>query len=250
MFNGSVDLEETVYNELVKENIIHNVTMEPIIHEKNGKTAIVKGVNYNKNLDVVRKDIREFADEPHDFKILIFHSHVTPEEEGVTDFTYGNLIEEFPEIDVFICGHWHKGFPTEIRVSNKGLETEKKHLIINNWSLQRMIRNYYNELDIHKPQLEYFALGWCNTRNNFVCTSQTVDIPHAPYLDAFKPKAVDIIKTTLDDKFEFFTKINLEDIPVGDNDEENIKKLSLTKGNKVDSKIVIRAIEYLNNVKG
>lgn len=261
MFNGMVQTNDTVFGELTKENVIKHITKEPLfipmggVNSLGGSDGIVCfGVDYSKHKEQVEaslKGINDYDLPGQTLKMVVFHSHCTPAEIAVTDFTYENLVKNYPDIDVFICGHYHGGFPTTIVpkkdiIQNKGAY-KTNTVIINNWSFQRVVRDYYNEMDVHTPEFEVVKIGWSISLNDFILERQTIKIPCKSYDEAFKPKAVELLKLTKKEQFEFFEKINFDDIPTGNDDEETLKNIS--SSTNVDPSIVTIALQYLNNVK-
>lgn len=266
MFNGLATTEETVFGEFVKEGVVKYLTKEPILLSFNPpasgaiapplpgavpgavqvqepKNIGIFGIDYSKHIELVKEQLNNVHLSQFDLKIVVMHSHCTPSEVAVTDFTYENLIKEFPSIDVFICGHYHGGFPTWVftKANSNG------HVaIVNNWSIQRVVRDYYNEMDIHTPEMEHIKIGWSQANNDFIISFETVRVPHKPYNEAFRPKAIELLKVTKREQFEFFNSVNFEDIPTGTDDVETLKLISQKDG--VSDIVVAKALNYLNNV--
>ena len=258
MFNGMVQTNNTVFGEFTREGVIKHISKEPIYKaipiDNLTKNIVCFGVDYAKHKEHVQanlKIINDYNIPGQSIKMVVFHSHCTPAEIAVTDFTYDSLAKDYPDIDVFICGHYHGGFPTTLipksNIPINNGSNKNNTLIINNWSFQRVVRDYYNELDIHTPEFEYIKIGWSVVTNDFIIGRETIKIPCKSYNETFKPKAVELLKLTKREQFEFFEKINFEDIPVGDDDIETLKVLSI-KGN-FEQEVVAKAINYLNNVK-
>lgn len=253
MFNGMARTTNTVFGEFVREGVIEYITSKPIefnFNDQNGisRSVIIYGIDYSKhkeNTQIKLKDINQHKDSSS-LCMVVFHSHCTPSEIAVTDFTYESLLKDYPNIDGFICGHYHGGFPTGVYYKEDG--QQKDHvLVINNWSMQRVVRDYYNEMDVHTPEFEHVKIGWSVAINNFIVSRETIRIPHKPYGETFKPKAVELLKLTKKEQFEFFEKINFDEIPTGSDDLETLGNIS-TKDN-VSPEVVALAIKYLNNVK-
>ena len=253
MFNGMAQTTKTVFGEFVREDVINYLTINPLVQPFNDQNGIrreinIYGVDYSKhkeNVMVTLKDINDHK-EPSSFTAVVFHAHCTPAEIAVTDFTYENLLKTYPNIDLFICGHYHGGFPTGVYYKEDG--QQKDHVtIINNWSMQRVVRDYYNEMDVHTPEFEHVKIGWSVAINNFIMARETIKIPCKSYVETFKPKAVELLKLTKKEQFEFFEKINFDDIPTGNDDFETIRNISEKDG--VTAEVVALAINYLNNVK-
>lgn len=257
MFNGMAQTTNTVFGEFVREDVLKYLTNTPLYKAFNAlennlnvtKNIAVFGIDYNKHKEVVEanlKVINDFNVPGGCLKIVVFHSHVTPGEIAITEFTNKNLIENFQDIDVFICGHYHGGFPTMVDFKDNGPK-KKYSMVINNWSFQRVVRDYYNEMDIHVPEFEYVKIGWSVVSEDFLIARETIKIPCKSYAETFKPKAVELLKLTKKEQFEFFEKINFDDIPVGEDDIETLKNISVKQN--FDPAIVTKAIEYLNDVQ-
>lgn len=256
MFNGMAQTNETVFGEFVREGVINHLSSTPICKtfrapDNLDKEVVVYGVDYSKHKEIVQKALKEINDYKRgtQLKIVVFHSHCTPSEVAITDFTYESLIKDYPNIDTFICGHYHGGFPTSafFQKDDTGKDTAQHVMIVNNWSFQRVVRDYYNELDIHVPEFEYIKIGWSIVTNNFIMSRETIKIPCKPYNETFKPKAVELLKLTKKEQFEFFERINFEEIPTGNDDLETIQNISIKEN--ISTEVVNLAISYLNNVK-
>ena len=261
MFNGMVKTNDTVFGEFVKEGVLKHLTKEPFFKMYGGTTSnggtdgvVIFGVDYSKHKEQVEaclKGINDYKINGNVVKIVVFHSHCTPAEIAVTDFTYNSLVATYPDIDVFICGHYHGGFPTTV-IPKKDLPLNNGahkagSVIVNNWSFQRVVRDYYNELDVHSPEFEVIKIGWSFALLDFILERETIKIPCKTYAETFKPKAVELLKLTKKEQFEFFEKINFEDIPTGTDDLETMKNLSTKEG--YSQEVLTLALQYLNNVK-
>lgn len=256
MFNGLAQTSNTVFGEFVRENVINYLTAAPIFKsfvapDGLNKDIVIYGVDYSKHKEVVQQKLKEINDYKRgtQLKIVVFHSHCTPSEIAVTDFTYESLIKDYHDIDLFICGHYHGGFPTSTyyKKDSTGADTSKHTMIVNNWSFQRVVRDYYNELDVHTPEFEFIKIGWSVNYNDFIIGRETIRIPCGTYAETFKPKAVELLKLTKKEHFEFFERINFDDIPTGNDDLETLQNISVK--DNVSPEVVALAIKYLNNVK-
>ncbi len=257
MFNGMEKTDETVFGELVREGVISYITKDNMSFDfmvgDIKKSIVIYGVDYSKHKEVVEKGLMAIdsidSENKNLVKIVVLHSHVTPAEVAATDFTYEYLLKTYRNISMFICGHYHGGFPTSTfyKKNEDGTDDTTGHVtFINNWSFQRVVRDYYNEMDVHTPEFERIKFGWSVAYNSFICSCEKVIIPHKSYDDAFKPKVVQLLRLTKKEQFEFFEKINFEEIPTGNDDLETINNIS--KKDNVDAEIVNLAIMYLNNV--
>ncbi len=256
MFNGMVQTDNTVFGEFVREDVLKHLTRAPIIKVFRGpdnrdRNIFIVGIDYSKHKEVVQQELKRINDYQSFgiLKIVVFHSHCTPAEIAVTDFTYEELVKTYTNIDMFICGHYHGGFPsyTFFRKNPDGSDTSQHVKIVNNWSFQRVIRDYYNEMNVHTPEFEHIKIAWSHSTNDFIMSTETIRIPCKKYEDAFKPKMVELIKLTKKEHFEFFDKINFEEIPTGSDDIETINNLA--KKEEFSPEVVALAIHYLNNVE-
>ena len=180
------------------------------------------------------------------------NSHVTPNEVGCTEWTYNELLENFPGIDVFICGHYHGGFPVQIflkkikQPDGTFIDDPNNHVVmINPWSFQRVVRDYYNEMDIHIP--EFVEIKTENINDEWYLEFKNIQVPVKSYEETFKPKVVELLKVTRKEHFKFFETVNFDDIKVGANDEEIL--VQFAEADNLDKSVIIKALEYLNNVQ-
>ena len=256
MFNGMVQTDNTVFGEFVKEDVIKHLTREPLIKvfrcpDNVDRDICIFGIDYSKHKEIVQQELKKINDynKLGMVKMVVFHAHCTPAEIAVTDFTYEELIKTYTNIDVFICGHYHGGFPsyTFYRKNPDGSDTSQHVKIVNNWSFQRVVRDYYNEMNVHTPEFEHIKIGWSHSIQGFIISMETIKIPCKKYEEAFKPKLVELIKLTKKEHFEFFEKINFEEIPTGSDDIETINNLA--KKEEFSPEVVALAVQYLNNVE-
>ena len=81
--------------------------------------------------------------------IVVIHEHCTPAkstESWTHSITYKKLSKTCPNVDVFLCGHLHKGF--------EPYENDNGQIFINPWSFTRLARNYYAVNEEHTPQVD------------------------------------------------------------------------------------------------
>ncbi|NCB03577.1 MAG: hypothetical protein EOM67_15705, partial [Spirochaetia bacterium] len=112
--------------------------------------AYVYGINYVADQSIFEKELAEIdAIELNDGikKLVVLHEHIIPDDayEGHVHFyKYSQMCSGYKNINGFICGHLHRGFPTQMY---------KKRLFVNPWSLTRLARNYYVLNDEHVPTM-------------------------------------------------------------------------------------------------
>lgn len=231
MFHGLEESSDTVFDELVKENIIHNITTNPFVFDnKSNKKVKIYGINYSNNkeniydaLNVINND--SFINTEY-FKIVVMHNNLTPDEERLTEYTYEELKTKFQNINMFIAGHYHIGYDTQ-RLGNTWF--------INNWNLTRVVRDYDVSLDQHTPEFEEIIFN----DEGELQSLKTIKIPFSKFEETFIPNAINIIKKSKQEIFEFF-QIDFNDMISKQTDEEIIDQF------EYDPIIKELALKYLN----
>jgi DNA repair exonuclease SbcCD nuclease subunit len=237
MFNGLEDSQDTVFDELVRENIIKNITRYPKVYNESVPTSGTKtkqlkiyGVNFSNNMETILNNLKVINNDTfintEYFKIVVMHNNLTPNKERLTELIYSELAKEFPNINMFIAGHYHIGFPTE-KIDNT--------YFVNNWNLTRVVRDYDVTLDQHTPEFEFIQFD----DNYNLINIETIKVPCGKYDETFIPNAVNIIKKSKQEIFEFF-QINFEDIINKQSDEEILTQF------EYEQDIVELALKYLN----
>ena len=255
-FHGFENTENTIFGELVDEEIISNLTKAPVIQDYADHALIIQGIDYGFSKEQVEVHLSElnnkFCEIPNytTFKVAVMHSNVTPKEvEHITDFTYKYLAETYPDIDVFICGHYHLGYKTVTAAREGG----KNVTFVNNWNFTRVVRDYEVEMDDHTPEFEHIKIDWSETEKRFIFLCGTIKVPHKPYDETFRAKEVSLLRKTNAEKFNFFDEINIETLLADQDlsDEEHIKLLNSKRTEKgympFSTEVLNKAIEYLNN---
>jgi len=245
MFHGLEDSDNTVFGEMVHDNILNNLTDHPLIIQEDDKILKIQGIDYSNEKNIVLDKLRIFDEEDSNmFKIAVLHSNVTPYEvKHVTDFTYDSLSKDFPSIDVFILGHYHLGYDTQIITRENG----KNAVFINNWNFTRVVRDYETQLDEHSPEFEHCSLSYDKIHKIFKFETKTIKVPFVTYDQAFLRREINILQKSKQDIFNFFDSINIEDI------KESSKKDDITLINEISKKngysdlAIAKSLEYLNN---
>jgi DNA repair exonuclease SbcCD nuclease subunit len=234
MFNGVEDSYDTVFDELVKESVIVNITDTPKVFEPVNSNSNLKvkvyGVNYSNNKETIKDALRainldSFLNTKY-YKIVVVHNNLTPDTEPLTEFRYDELADEFPNINMFIAGHYHIGFPTK---------KVKDTIFINNWNLTRVVRDYHVTLDKHSPEFEEIIF---DDDLNLIST-KTIKIPIRPFEETFIPNIENVIKKSKQEIFEFFN-IDFEEIITKQSDMEIMEQF------EYEPEIVQLALQYLN----
>jgi len=228
MENGLEIQEETeeyttVFDELCDDNLLQNITRKPFINN----LVYIQGVDFNSDREIVLENIKQFNEKDVNglCKIIVLHSNVTPGDEKKTQFTYTQLMQDFEDIDIFVNGHYHIGYPTKVMPRMRG----KIAYFINNWNLHRVMRDYDVSLNEHNVNMSHVKIG-VPINNGGVIQHQIsikdVDIPHLSYEEAFEIKNIDLLVKTEDEIFDFFQKNNFDDLSTfRKTDSELIKQL-------------------------
>jgi DNA repair exonuclease SbcCD nuclease subunit len=234
MFHGLEDSQDTVFDELVRENVIKNITNYTQVYEPvnttSNKRVKVYGIDFSNNKETILNHLSRINSDTFIgldyYKIVVLHNNLTPGEDRLSEFLYQELADKFPNINMVIAGHYHLGFPTQ-KVGNT--------IFINNWNLTRVVRDYDVTLDKHTPEFEEIIF---DDDLNFVST-KTIKIPFKTFDEAFVPNAVNIIKKSKKEIFEFFN-IDFDDIITKQTDEEILDQF------EYPPEIVQLALDYLN----
>jgi len=246
MFHGLESSDETVFGEMCIEGIILNLTKNPIIKNSNKFKFQIEGVNYsNKNETILNKLSIINDDITSDLitkKIVVLHSNIIPDDEEQNefiDFSYSQLAENFKNINIFICGHFHIGYPTYTYIRQDG----SKCIFINNWNMTRVVRDYQATFDNHTPEFEEVSI---NLETGELST-ETIKIPFVKFKEAFNSDNILFNKKSNSQIFNFFENSNLDDIGniESKSDIEIIQEIKKDKNYSETS--AVRAINYLNN---
>jgi len=250
MFHGWESSDDTIFGEMVHDEILNNITENPLIYSEDVGSVKIQGIDYSNESNVVEDALRVFDEEYYPqskiYKVVVMHSNVTPRDEKITDFTYANLVRDYPSIDMFIFGHYHVGYDTVVMQRENG----KDCTLINNWNFTRVVRDYEVRLDEHTPEFEVVTISIDAIYNTFETVTETIKIPFVSYEEAFKLKEMDSLRKTKAEIFKFFEDFDI-DVLKDDSkkdDDELIKKIVDT--NDYSEQAYDKAVEYLNNAKG
>lgn len=236
----------SVFDEACYDNIILNITDFPIEYENN---IFIYGVDFNSDKNYIEDRIQEINDIKIDrlnyCKIVVLHSNVTPGEEKKTDFTYKTLSEDYRDIDIFINGHYHIGFPTQIVPRSMG----KNAYFFNTWNLCRVMRDYDVKMNTHKVNFSHIKIGLPETNVNGVeqhsISYEDIDIPHLSYEESFKIKEIKLLQKTEDEVFEFFENTNFNDLTTFRQSDNQIMNKLVERNPNYNEHIIDRVKEYL-----
>jgi len=202
MIDGRLDISESPFEEMVKQDLITYISIESFVFKEEGlPIAEVHGIDYRYINDLYTKE--DFFNEIRSLyyktdnvdKILVIHQNVTPYKERVTEFTYDELSQVCNEkkIKYLICGHYHIGYPTE---------TINGVTIINPWNLWRVVRDYSTRENEHTPEIVELDLTTGEINH--------IIVPHLKYEEAFDLKEIDFNKELKKDTFSFFSNLKTD----------------------------------------
>jgi len=246
MFHGLESSEETVFGEMCIEEVISDLTKNPIIKNSDKFKFQIKGINYSNENDNVLKELSIFNNDiiPNlaTKKIVVLHSNIIPDEEDQNefiDFSYSQLAEDFKNIDIFICGHFHIGYPTYTYTR----QDKSKCVFINNWNMTRVVRDYQATLNNHTPEFEEVSI---NLETGEILT-KTIKIPFVEFKEAFNSNNILFNKKSNSQIFNFFENSSLDNIGniESKTDIEIIHEIKKNKEYSEES--AVKAIKYLNN---
>jgi len=255
MFHGLEDSKDTIFGEMVHDGIINNISMVPLIKDIGEHRIHIQGIDFANNQEVVKEKLYHFNKYERDndkiFKVVVLHSNISPEDVilndiNITDFTYSSLVLNYPNVDMFICGHYHVGYDTQC-IKRKPRIGGKDAWIINNWNFTRVSRDYETELGEHTPEFEDIKISVIDDK--FVVDCETVIIPHEVYEETFTPKFIEIDKLSKKEISSFFKTINVLTIKesVGMSDNEQLD--AFVKVKNYDQLVLNTAIDYLNDAQ-
>ncbi len=263
MFHGLEHSDGTVFGEMVYDGLLRNVTTHPFVMQEDNNIIKIQGVDYSHEKNTVLDYCRVFDEEEipdmNYFKVIILHSNIVPDidsdpNKALLDFSYTQLAESFTDIDMFICGHYHIGFPTTTYTREDG----SKCVFINNWNMTRVVRDYETELDNHTPEFEHVCITGANDQDGnfqFTVDTRTIKIPFDSYKDTFEEKVINLLKQSKRDIFKFFDDINIEALKDDNKIEDDDIILKIQK-ERIDNdkepfsqESIVKAIYYLNNAK-
>lgn len=252
MFHGYEGSDDTIFGEMVHDEILNDITQVPILASDEAEKTLIKvqGINYSNEDNIILDNIRAFDDEVYPgistFKVAVLHSNVTPDVvTHVTDFTYKSLADQFTDIGMFILGHYHVGYPTTTYTRDDGSEV----IFVNNWNFTRVVRDYEVQLDEHAPEFEHITIRFDKIQSKFICETKTIQVPFVPFKNAFVKMHVDILSKNPKDIFSFFKNISFNDVRKDSLSTDDEMLNTIVSKNNYSDEAKISAVEYLNNAK-
>lgn len=223
--------ELSVYTELVKRGLITDLSYDLGSDPYTGRGFTIFGISHKYDLSefesvltriesLSKREAQEWY-----LPVLVIHQNVAPNitsfiEEKFITYNYSQLHDMAPSVGVWICGHYHKGYPIE-KIANS--------TFLSPYSLTRLSRG--EPIKDHIPQMIHANFG----RREF----NTIDIPCRSYGEAFDLEEVEQIS-------KVYSEINLDFI-------QDIKGLSQDNKitlDEIPDEIKSRVEEYLNKAEG
>jgi len=239
MFFGYEESDETVFGEMVYEGVINNITINPIQRLGLG----IYGVDFSNDKDKIFQKLLEINNTNDKYKVAILHSNIAhnkKEDDKIIDFSYEHLAESFKNIDMFICGHYHVGYPSTDFLRTNGTICK----FINNWNLTRVVRDYETKLDEHTPEFEHIIFR--EVDGQIIAENKTVQIPFIKFDDAFIADNIIFNKKSGQELFNFFEDRNINEL-VDQKDKTDIELISeIVEKHQYSVEAQTEALNYLN----
>ena len=242
MFDGKDSTDDTIFGEMVDNGIINHLTISPLeFHTPNGIIQI-HGMDYSFTKEIQRRKFEELNSISENIiTMCVSHTNISPNEEQLTDFTYKELSELYPNINVHLCGHYHLGFDDKIV---NGIT------FVNPWNLTRVVREYQVRMDNHIPEMVIIDLDRYTPDNTDYI--EHLPLPCTPFHETFNEEVISVLKEN--QKFKFFEEtssdINLENLAKDDLDDNQLLSVIINsvlseKSVQEKQQLLNKAISYL-----
>jgi len=243
MFDGKAELDGTVFGEMVEEDIIKHLTTYPLEFQTIVGIIKIHGMDYSFTKDEQKRKFHSMNEDSKDYiSICVSHTNISPNDEHLVDFTYQELTEQFPNIDVHLCGHYHLGYES----------TQLNEVtFINPWNMTRVSREYQVRMDNHTPEVVLIDLDRYSSNN--IDWIEHVELPHLPFHNAFNEEVISVLKEN--QKFKFFEDssgevISLDGLIDEDLDDNQLLSVIINsvlgdKDPKEKQALLNKALEYL-----
>lgn len=147
---------KSVYGYFSRIGLLEELHEKEYLFKLNNFNVSFYGLDYNNKLTELNKEmaIYDKTKKPiRTHRTLLIHEHLLKKDDLTkreskylgNRFTYGWALTKYPSIDVFIAGHYHFGYDT--------FKNKSGRIIINNWNLIRLARNYYVLNGEHIPNV-------------------------------------------------------------------------------------------------
>lgn len=193
---SSQTVQESPFLHLIEHKLITRIDEEnpqifskPIGDPKTKKQVKVWGIPYKPSVMDVLEALSQLDEDmsEEDYNIIILHEHCVPVYDNGVDFvdvlSYDELVQNCSKVNAFVCGHLHKGYPTQYH---------KDVLFINPWNLTRVARSYYTLNEEHKPTVTYLGIDYNPETRKYEARFEDIIVPHLPFQEAFDIRKLEL----------------------------------------------------------
>lgn len=231
----------TVYGKITSDddNIIEDVafkTGDKVNNYQIIERTLITGVRYRSDLSIVTEELNEIHKLINELKnnnsideaVVMLHQNVTPGEvKHITEFTYDQLANDYPNVDYFLLGHYHVGYePTKVNNT----------WFINPYNFTRVNRNYEVRLNEHIPEVVIVS-----DKDNV----ENIKLKVKSFDEAFIPEYISFMKITNEELKKDSLDLSLDENLM--KDDEIIAKVA--QEHKFDTKVIDYVINKMNSVK-
>jgi DNA repair exonuclease SbcCD nuclease subunit len=228
-FNGKNTNEDTAFGLMIELGLIDYIGDEKENNFKeyliDNKKLHIYGFDYKLNDTLLFKKIKQ-TKFTGDYNISVLHTSVVDVKTNKEKFEcigYDTLLKIKPETNMWILGHFHKGFPTKYY---------KDKYFVNPWNLTRLARDEYVLNDEHKPEFVHSTFKVVNDKI-IVSKIKNIKIPVLKFDKSFIEDAKTVSEQIINE-FDFFTKL---DEKVEENFDEYVFLENLKKEKKINSEV-------------
>ena len=240
MTKGLVKLS-TVYGMMCRLNIIENVCDDVSCFANKFKiidNTIFTGVKYMSDLNKVREKlsiINNYKTDNGQKLVVMLHQNVTPKSVNhITEFTYEELAKSYPNVDVFLLGHYHIGYEP-MKIGNTWF--------INPYNFTRVNREYEVRIDKHIPQFVDI-----NITDDGIDVKQ-IDLKVRSFEDAFVDEYKSFVILSKESIKNDDIKINLDTDDTFNMSDSEIIQTVAEKYGLNDNETINYVMDVMNNLK-
>ncbi len=232
-FNGKETIDNTVFGEMVADNIINYIGDKYVEFSDLGIQRPVRlwGIDHSNDKNKVMQRIYEINESKTTLNIVVIHMNVTKEAGLFTDFTKEFLANTFENIHIWILGHYHIGSKPDVI---------NKKIFIDPWNLVRVARDYPTKMNKFDVNMNVLTIS---TETGI--TVDEVQIPHLEFKEAFVDEYVNLLLYDKKSQFEFFNNLDLDEVINDSDSNDNILEMIAQKNNFSSESVKI-AQSYLN----
>lgn len=197
--------EKSVYGYFKRIGLLTDIHDTELVFTNKSFNISYYGLDYNNKLSELNKEMAKYDSKTkpdNTYRNILIHEHLLKKDDLKTReakylgnrFTYGWALKKYPTIDVFIAGHYHYGYPT--------FKNRDGRIIINNWNLIRLARNYYVLNGKHIPNVVITTY----TKNDI--STEDISLKVREYAKAINIEELEEVSDDILDVQEFVDRIN------------------------------------------